>query len=142
MAEPHTERVPAPPDAGATRSVPPSADAGRTDAVADSQDPAATQSDSRIPRWVVKAIVLWFAVAVATAAAVLLVRRLRDLIIWLIAALFLWFAIAPGVNVLVRRGWRRGAATGLILFSVLLVLGVMVALMVPLVVDQVQQLIN
>jgi predicted PurR-regulated permease PerM len=142
MAEPHTERVPAPQDAGATQSVPPSAGAGRTDAIPDSRDPAATQSDSRIPRWVVKAIVLWFAVAVGTVAAVLLVRRLRDLIIWLIAALFLSFAIEPGVNVLVRRGWRRGAATGLILFSVMLVLGVMVALMVPLVVDQVQQLIN
>jgi predicted PurR-regulated permease PerM len=142
MAEPHAERVPAPLDAGASQSVPPSADAGGTDAIADSQDRAATQSDSRIPRWVVKAIVLWFAVAVGTVAAVLLVRRLRDLIVWLIAALFLSFAIEPGVNVLVRRGWRRGAATGLILFSVLLVLGVMVALMVPLVVDQVQQLIN
>jgi predicted PurR-regulated permease PerM len=142
MAEPHTERVPAPQDAGATQSVPPSAGAGRTDAIPDSRDPAATQSDSRIPRWVVKAIVLWFAVAVGTVAAVLLVRRLRDLIIWLIAALFLSFAIEPRLNVLVRRGRRRGAATGLILFSVMLVLGVMVALMVPLVVDQVQQLIN
>jgi predicted PurR-regulated permease PerM len=97
---------------------------------------------SRLPPWIPKLLLLIVLSAFAAYAAFTLIRRLRDLIVWLVAALFLSFAIEPGVNALVRRGWRRGAATGLILFGVLLALGVMVALMVPLVVDQVQSLIN
>jgi predicted PurR-regulated permease PerM len=97
---------------------------------------------SRMPPWIPKLLLLIVLAAFAAYAAFMLIRRLRDLIVWLIAALFLSFAIEPGVNALVRRGWRRGPATALILFSVILVLGVMVALMVPLVVDQVQSLID
>jgi predicted PurR-regulated permease PerM len=97
---------------------------------------------SRMPSWIPKLLLLIVLTAFAAYAAFMLIRRLHDLIIWLIAALFLSFAIEPGVNALVRRGWRRGAATALILFSALLVLGVMVALMVPLVIDQVQSLVD
>jgi predicted PurR-regulated permease PerM len=97
---------------------------------------------SRMPSWVPKLLLLIVLAAFAAYAAFMLIRRLHDLIIWLIAALFLSFAIEPGVNALVRRGWRRGTATALILFSALLVLGVMVALMVPLVIDQVQSLVD
>lgn len=97
---------------------------------------------SRMPAWIPKLILLIITSAFAAYAAFMLIRKLRDLIVWLVAALFLSFAIEPGVNALVRRGWRRGTATALILFSSLLALGVMVALMVPLVIDQVQQLID
>jgi predicted PurR-regulated permease PerM len=97
---------------------------------------------SRMPSWIPRLLLLVVLTAFAAYAAFMLIRRLHDLIIWLIAALFLSFAIEPGVNALVRRGWRRGPATALILFSVLLVLGVMVALMVPLVIDQVQSLVD
>jgi len=97
---------------------------------------------SRMPRWIPKLLLLIVLTVFASYAAFVLIRKLHDLIIWLIAALFLSFAIEPGVNALVRRGWRRGAATGLILFGSLLVVVAMLALMVPLVVDQVQQLID
>lgn len=104
--------------------------------------PAAAEDPSRMPPWIPKLVLLVILSVFAAYAAFMLIRRLRDLIVWLVAALFLSFAIEPAVNSLVRRGWRRGAATGLILFGLTLGLGVMVALMVPLVIDQVQQLIN
>jgi predicted PurR-regulated permease PerM len=103
---------------------------------ADDHDPR------RMPPWIPKLILLIVLAAFAAYAAFMMIRRLRDLIVWLVAALFLSFAIEPAVNWLVRRGWRRGAATGLILFGLLIGLGAMVALMVPLVIDQAQQLVE
>ncbi len=95
-----------------------------------------------MPRWIPKLLFLVVVAAFAGYAAFLLIRQLRDLIFWLIAALFVSFAIEPAANWLIKRGWRRGVATGVILFGTLLALGVLVALMVPLVIDQVQQLVN
>jgi len=97
---------------------------------------------SRLPPWIPKLILLVVLAAFASYAAFMLIRKLRDLIIWLIAALFLSFAIEPAVNALARRGWKRGLATGLIVLGVLLALAVVVALMTPLVVTQVRDLID
>jgi predicted PurR-regulated permease PerM len=97
---------------------------------------------ARMPPWIPKLILLIVLAAFAAYAAFMLIRQLRDLIVWLIAALFLSFAIEPAVNWLVQRGWRRGVATALILFGLVVALGVMVALMVPLVIDQVQALVD
>ena len=98
---------------------------------------------SRMPPWIPRLILLIVASAFAAYAAFNLFRRLRDIIIWLIAALFLSFALEPAVNWIVKKwGWRRGAATGLVLFGLALLLLVVVASMVPLVVNQVQQLVN
>ncbi|MEX0743297.1 MAG: AI-2E family transporter, partial [Actinomycetota bacterium] len=69
-------------------------------------------------------------------------RRLRDLVLWIVAALFLSFALEPAVNWLVARGWRRGVATAAVLFGLGLLVLMMIALMVPLVIDQVQELID
>jgi predicted PurR-regulated permease PerM len=107
-------------------------------------DPDATtaRDRDRLPPWIPKLLLLIVLTTFAAYAAFMLIRQLRSLILWLIGALFLSFAIEPAVNWLVHRGWRRGAATALILFGALLGLGIMVALMVPLVVDQVQQLVD
>jgi predicted PurR-regulated permease PerM len=95
-----------------------------------------------MPRWIPKLLFLIVVAGFTAYAAFVMVRQLRSLIIWLIAALFLSFAIEPAANALIRRGWRRGAATGLILFALVVALGVLIALMVPLVIDQVQQLVD
>ena len=58
------------------------------------------------------------------------------------AALFLSFALEPAVNWLVARGWRRGAAAGAVMFGLALLGLFAVALMVPLVIDQVQELVR
>ena len=49
-----------------------------------------------------------------------LLVALRTLLIALLVSLFLSFAIEPAVNALARRGWRRGAATGLVFLVILL----------------------
>jgi len=95
-----------------------------------------------MPTWIPKLLLLIVVTAFAAYAAFSLFRRVRDLVVWLIAALFLSFALEPGVNWLVGRGWRRGAATAVLLFALALLVMVMIALMVPLVIDQVQELVQ
>lgn len=97
---------------------------------------------ARMPAWIPRLLLLIVLTAFAAYAAFSLIRRLRDLVVWLIAALFLSFALEPAVNWLVERGWRRGSATAAVLFTLLFIGMVMVALMVPLVIDQVQELID
>jgi predicted PurR-regulated permease PerM len=122
-------------------AAPASGEAGATEG----SQAAETGSESDrngMPRWIPK---LLFMIAVGgflAYAAFLTIRQLRDLILWLIAALFLSFAVEPAVNWLIQRGWRRGVATGVILFGTLILLGILFAAMVPLVIDQVQQLAN
>ena len=111
--------------------------------------------EERMPRWVPKLLLLlvltYFLALLALAAfrqlrAILLslppFRHLRAFILWLLAALFLPSAPEPAVNWLVDRGWRRGSATALVLFGLAFLGLIAVAAMVPLVIDQVQELIT
>jgi len=66
-----------------------------------------------------------------------LIRELRDLLLILLISLFLAFALEPAVNFLARRGWRRGAATGVIFLALVVAVAGFVAAMSVLVVDQV-----
>ncbi len=95
-----------------------------------------------MPPWIPRLILLIILSAFAAYAALTLLGKLRDLIVWVITALFLSFALEPAVNWLAARGWRRGLATGAVLFGLALVFLTMLGLMVPLVVNQVQQLVN
>jgi predicted PurR-regulated permease PerM len=71
-----------------------------------------------MPRWVIPATVIFWTGALATLALRVFWSKLSDLVVLLAMSLFLSFAIEPGVNKLSRRGWRRGPATGTILFGV------------------------
>ena len=88
------------------------------------EQPAATDDGSasavrRMPRWVWKAIaVFWIGYLIAVRIDSL-VDRLYGLFVLLLVSLFLSLAIEPGVNRLARRGWRRGTATAVILVGVL-----------------------
>jgi predicted PurR-regulated permease PerM len=105
--------------------------------------PEAEGGTQRMPPWIPRLLLLIVFTVFAAYAAFLLVRKLRDLIFWLITALFLSFALEPAVNWLVKkRGWPRGAATGVVLFGLAAILFVTVAAMVPLVINQVQQLVT
>ncbi|HVL28596.1 MAG TPA: AI-2E family transporter [Acidimicrobiales bacterium] len=74
-----------------------------------------------MPRWVPRAIVLFFAGVAGFLLAWWLVMELRALLIVLLVSLFLSFAIEPAVNWLAARGWRRGTATSLIFLALTVV---------------------
>lgn len=95
-----------------------------------------------MPRWVWKAVgVLWLGY-LGMLAALELWHSLYGLFVLLLLSLFLALAIEPGVNRLAARGWRRGAATGLILVGVVVVLGGFVAGVGALVGQQVADLLR
>jgi predicted PurR-regulated permease PerM len=96
----------------------------------------------RMPEWIPRLLILVVVVFFAAYAAFTLFRRVRDLIVWMVVALFLSFALEPAVNWLVGRGWRRGVATAAVLFGLAFLGMVTIALMVPLVIDQVQELVD
>ena len=98
--------------------------------------------DSHMPRWVPKAIVTAILLVGAALGAWQVIKTLKSLIVWLVISMFLSFALEPAVNWLSERGWKRGLATGLLLFG-LFVLGiVLIASMIPLVIQQVRDLIE
>jgi predicted PurR-regulated permease PerM len=81
-------------------------------------------------------------VLLLTALALYLLFRLRNLLFMIFVSLFIAVAIEPPVHFLEKRGWRRGLATGLV-FLVAFLLGVaFLALLVPLFVNQVNDLID
>jgi predicted PurR-regulated permease PerM len=95
-----------------------------------------------MPRWLWRAVLLIIGMVAASYAAFTFVRQIRSLIVWLISALFLSFALEPAVNWLGRHGWKRGLATFAVLLGLGVLVVVMIASMVPLVLAQVQGLIE
>jgi predicted PurR-regulated permease PerM len=77
-------------------------------------------STTTVPRWIIKAIALfwlgWVTVYVGTG----MIRSLRPLLIVILISLFLSFAIEPAVNRLERRGVRRGIGVWIV-YALLLV---------------------
>jgi predicted PurR-regulated permease PerM len=103
---------------------------------------AAPEESAGMPVWIPRLLLAVVITAFAAYATFNLIRQLQQLLLWLIAALFLSFALEPAVNWLVARGWRRGAAAAAVLFGLALLGLFSVALMVPLVIDQVQELVR
>ena len=95
-----------------------------------------------MPRWIPKLLLLIVATIAASVAAYWFLGKIRDLIVWLIVALFLSFALEPAVNYLVKRGWRRGLATGAVLLVLVLMMIVVIGAMTPLIISQIQELIR
>lgn len=91
--------------------------AGSTDGGGRRFDRRAT--DRTLPRWVLPAIVLFWAGYLLTFTTRHVFHRLSSLLVLILVSVFLSLAIEPGVNRLAGRGWRRGRATMLILFGVL-----------------------
>lgn len=89
-------------------------------------DSAGTAAGARpdpdaMPRWVPRAIVLFFVGATAFFVVRWLVAELQSLLVTLLVSLFLSFAIEPAVNWLAARGWRRGTATWIVFLAVAVV---------------------
>jgi predicted PurR-regulated permease PerM len=71
-----------------------------------------------------------------------LAHRLAGIFQMIVVSLFLSFAIEPAVGWLARKGWRRGAATGLIFLGVVAVGAGLLALLIPAIVTGSRQLIT
>jgi predicted PurR-regulated permease PerM len=95
-----------------------------------------------IPRWYPKVLALTGMAVIIWLGFYALLGQIRSLIIWLLIALFLSFAIEPAVNWFARHGWRRGLGTAFVLSMFVVLLLGLVAAMVPLVIDQVRQLVD
>jgi predicted PurR-regulated permease PerM len=108
----------------------------------DVRRPLSQAFSGEMPTWVPRLLLIVILSVFAAYAAFQLIRTLRDLLLWLVAALFLSFALEPAVNYLVRRGWKRGRATAAVLMTLFLVALVTFAAMVPLVIDQVSELVT
>src|SRR5262249_41968663 len=71
-----------------------------------------------------------------------IVHRLAGFLQIIVISLFLSFAIEPAVDYLAQRGWRRGAATGLVFVAVIVAIAALIALLIPAVVSGTRQLIS
>jgi predicted PurR-regulated permease PerM len=98
--------------------------------------------DRALPPWFPRACAVvagWIIVLVAGAWAVI---RLRSLLLMIVVAFFLSLAMEPAVDALSRRGWRRGAATGLVLGVTLLIVLAFLAAAGSILVGQAQDLFD
>ena len=96
---------------------------------------------SRMPPWIPKLLVTIILYVVGAYLLFLGLERVRGLVFLVIISLFLSFAIEPAVNFLAAHGWRRGAATALILFGVILIGILLLVSMVPLLIEQISALV-
>ena len=99
-------------------------------------------SRDKMPSWVPRAIALFWVGAIAMLVVRELFHQLSDFLILLVISLFLALAIEPAVNRLAARGWKRGAATGLMLVSVFVAVASFGAAIGTLVATQTRDLIN
>lgn len=89
---------------------------------ADAGDEPGLEADpDAMPRWVPRAIVMFFVGVAAFFVIRWLVTELQSLLVTLLVSLFLSFAIEPAVNWFAARGWRRGTATWVVFLLVTLV---------------------
>jgi predicted PurR-regulated permease PerM len=68
--------------------------------------------------------------------------RLQGLLSTLVISLFLSFAMEPAVQWLARRGVRRGVGTWMVFLGVIVAAAAMVAAMIPLIAEQVRNLVD
>jgi predicted PurR-regulated permease PerM len=131
------------PEPGELRPLRPQPEPGVPEsAVAASEDATAAAESRRVPRWVVPAVVVFWAGFLATFVVRFFWGRLSGLFLLVAISVFLALAIEPGVNRLARRGWRRGSATALLLFGTLLAFVIFIVAIGTLVFSQVADLLE
>jgi predicted PurR-regulated permease PerM len=96
----------------------------------------------RMPRWWWKAVAVFWLGAAALLFGRWIFSRLHTVLMILLVSFFLSLAIEPAVNTLARRGWRRGAATGVVMLGVVIALAIFFGAIGTLVVRQVGNFID
>ena len=100
------------------------------------------RASARPPRWLPRALAL---AVVATFVGIFAWRALGSLsglLVNLVIALFFALAMEPMILWLVRHGWKRGAATGTVMFGILAAVGVVLTLFGTLFAEQATQLVK
>jgi len=100
-------------------------------------DPAGVDDRLFIRRTLTGALIL-----IGVAAVLWLIFRLNTVVWMVVVALFVTVAFEPPVHFLAKRGWRRGAATGLVFVVAVLLAGAFVWALAPLFIDQIQSLVD
>jgi predicted PurR-regulated permease PerM len=95
-----------------------------------------------MPRWVPRAIALFWGGFLAALAIRAVFHRLSSFLLLVLVAVFLAFALEPAVNALHRRRWPRGAATVALLVAVLAGFGILVGAIGALVAGQARDLVD
>ena len=113
-------------------------DATTTSSTTTSESRLAPALTAGMPRWVPRAILLFWAGFALLWVLEGVLHSLRGFFVTILVSLFLSFAIEPAVNWLAQRGWRRGAATGLMFLALIAATSVFVFAIGSLVVNQVQ----
>ena len=96
--------------------------------------------DERVVRFRPRAILTVIGVVLAAAIVIQVLWVTRSVIIWVLIALFLAMALNPAVEVLVRRGMRRGPAVGIVFVGAILVIIGIAATFVPTLIREVNDL--
>ena len=99
-------------------------------------------SDRAMPKWVPKAVVVFWLGFLGALVVRELFHQLSSFLLLLLVSLFLALAIEPGVNRLAKRGWRRGSATLLILMSIVVFAGAFLGAVGTLVGNQVADVLT
>lgn len=113
--------------------------------MSDGQETGGVEFDpnsSKMPRWIWKAVIVFWLGFLATILVRYAYDRLFSLLILLLVSLFLALAIEPGVARLARRGWPRGRSTLVILLGVVTAVLVFVVAIGTLVGTQVADLLQ
>lgn len=97
---------------------------------------------ARPPRWLPRALALAVVAAFVGIFAWRALGSLSGLLVNLVIALFFALAMEPMIVWLVRHGWKRGAATGTVMFAILAAVGVVLTLFGTLFAEQAAQLIT
>jgi predicted PurR-regulated permease PerM len=87
-------------------------------------------------------VILLLLGAATLVVAFWLLMRLRSLLVMLLISFFLSFALEPPANLLARRGWRRGVATGAVFAALVLGMALLVAAFGSLLLDQLGALVG
>lgn len=81
-------------------------------------------------------------VLLTVAAALWVAYQIRSLLFMVFVAVFVAVAMEPPVHTLSKRGWSRGAATGLVFVVGFILVAVFAVALIPLLVNQIAELID
>lgn len=103
---------------------------------------AQPENASKMPKWLPRAIALFWLGFLATFIVRNTVQKLSSIFLLLLVSVFISLALEPAVNRLANRGMKRGSATALLLVSLVVVVLGFIAAMGTIVGQQVADLLS